>query len=142
MDSLSMLSPKIAMVHVKSHQDRKIPRHTKLPYNAQLNGRCDDLATKKLEQVDLGQQLCVVLFVLWWGDFGHTDVKAFFFASLKGIGPLLCDPLHLLWRQGNDPTSDFRAGDFLKRPDAICGAHHCGTGNLQRNDRILTAADV
>ena len=98
MDSLSMLSPKIAMVHVKSHQDRKIPRHTKLPYNAQLNGRCDDLATKKLEQVDLGQQLCVVLFVLWWGDFGHTDVKAFFFASLKSKTLLNSAPLGALAR--------------------------------------------
>jgi hypothetical protein len=48
-DSLSLLATTVHLEHVKGHQDDSLSQD-ELPWTAQLNVRCDELATAKLER--------------------------------------------------------------------------------------------
>jgi hypothetical protein len=50
LDTLSTLATKVHLEHVKGHQDDSVPT-TELPWPAQLNIRCDSLASEELERI-------------------------------------------------------------------------------------------
>jgi hypothetical protein len=59
-DTLSLLATTVTLEHVKGHQDDSIPRE-ELPWVAQLNIRCDDLATAEL--LSISQPTPIVPFL-------------------------------------------------------------------------------
>jgi hypothetical protein len=50
LDTLSTLDTKVKLAHVKGHQDDSLPQE-ELPWPAQLNIRCDTLASKELVRI-------------------------------------------------------------------------------------------